>query len=69
MNCVNDTKEWVIYDAKLRVFTEYSHEEFKDFINNRPEFSPIKFKDVEIWDKDKGKKVWIDGLINSEDFK
>lgn len=69
MNCANITKEWVIYNAGLRVFTEYSHEEFKDFINNRPEFSPIKFKDVEIWDKDKGKRVWIDGLINAEDFK
>lgn len=69
MNCVNATKEWVIYDAKIKVFTEYSNEEFKDFVNNRPEFSPIKWKDAEIWDKNKGKRVWIDGLINADDFK
>ena len=56
MNCANATKEWVIYDAKNQEFLEYSNEEFKDFINNRPEFSPIKWKDAEIWDKRRGKK-------------
>lgn len=69
MNCANEVKEWVIYDAKDKVFLEFSHEEFKEFVITRPEFSPIKYKDAEIWDRNKQKKVWIDGLINAEDFK
>ena len=43
MNCANAIKEWVIYDAKLQVFIEYSNEEFKDFVNNR-------LKNVKPWD-------------------
>lgn len=69
MTCANDLKQWRIYDAKSQVFLEFSNEEFKDFINNRPEFSPIKYKDVEILNTNKGKMVWIDGIINSEYFK
>ena len=69
MNCANKVREWVIYDAKLKIFNHYSNEEFKDFVNNRPEFSPIKWKDAEIWNSEQGKRVWIDGLINPEDFK
>lgn len=69
MTCTNDLKEWRIYDAKSQVFLEFTHYEFKEFINTRPEFSPIKFKDVEILNTNEGKMVWIDGIINSEYFK
>lgn len=69
MNCTTETKEWIIYDAKEKVFLEFSNQEFKDFVIARPKFSPIKWKDAKIWDRNKQKKVWIDGLINAEDFK
>lgn len=69
MTCINASKQWIIYDAKNQIFQEFTHVEFKDFINNRPEFSPIKFKDIKIWDRGKQQKVWIDGIINSEYFK
>jgi len=69
MECVNDTKQWVVFDARAKQFIELSHEEFKRFINDRPPYSPIKFKDVRIWDKGKGKRVWIDAITNSECFK
>ena len=69
MNCANATKEWVIYDAKSQLFLEFSHADFKKFVNDRPEFSPIKFKDAEILNTNTAKMVWIDGIINPEDFK
>ena len=60
MNCVNSTKEWRIYDAKTLEFLEFSNKEFKEFVNSRPEFSPIKFQDKEILNTNLGKMVWID---------
>jgi hypothetical protein len=69
MNCAEGTKEWIIYDAKQGTFLKFSNEEFKTFINGRPEFSPIKWKDVEILNTNTAKMVWIDGIINAEDFK
>ena len=69
MTTTNDIKEWRIYDAKSQVFLEFTHTEFREFINVRPEFSPIKFKDAEILNTNLGKMVWIDGIINNEYFK
>ena len=68
-NIASENKQWIIYDAKSQVFLEFNHKEFKDFINGRDKFDPIKFKDVEILNTNKGKMVWIDGLINAEHFK
>lgn len=69
MTCTNDVKQWVVYDAKSQVFLEFTSEKFKEFVNGRPKFEPIKFKDVEILNTNLGKMVWIDGIINSEYFK
>jgi len=69
MTTTNDIKEWRIYDAKSQTFLEFSHTEFKKFVNNRPKFEPIKFKDAEILNTNLGKMVWIDGIINNEHFK
>ena len=69
MTCTNGVRQWVIYDAKSQVFLEFTNEKFKEFINDRPEFSPIKFKDIEILNTNLGKMVWIDGIINSKYFK
>lgn len=65
MNCANANKQWIVYDAKNQVFIELSHEEFKNFLLDRP----VKLKDIKIWNREKGKKVWIDGIVNSEYFK
>ena len=69
MTCANDIKQWRIYDAKSQVFLEFTNAEFKEFINGRKEFEPIKFKDAEILNTNLGKMVWIDGIINNEYFK
>ena len=68
-NIASENKQWRIYDAKSQVFLEFSNKEFKEFIDDRPEFSPIKFKDAEILNTNLGKMVWIDGIINNEYFK
>ena len=69
MTTTNDIKKWRIYDAKSQTFLEFSNQEFKEFVDNRPEFYPIKFKDAEILNTNLGKMVWIDGIINNEYFK
>lgn len=69
MTTINDIKVWRIYDAKSQVFLEFTNTEFKKFINDRDEFEPIKFKDVEILNTNQGKMVWIDGIINDSYFK
>ena len=69
MTCTNSVKQWIIYDAKSQVFLEFSNKGFKEFVNNRKEFEPIKFKDIEILNTNLGKMVWIDGIINPDDFK
>ncbi len=68
-NIANGNKEWVIYDAKSQVFLEFTNAKFKEFVNSRKEFEPIKFKDAEILNTNSAKMVWIDGIINNEYFK
>jgi hypothetical protein len=64
MNCVSDTKQWTIYDAKIKQFYYLTHEEFKNILLDKPVKLVGRFINV-----NSKEKVWIDGLLNSECFK
>lgn len=65
MTCATASKQWVIYDAKDQVFLEFTHEQFKDLLNT----TGVKLKDIKIWCAKERKKIWIDGILNSDFFK
>jgi hypothetical protein len=65
MTCIkNNTKEWTIYDAKMRQFIYLTHEEFKQFLLDRPVKLVGRFIKV-----NSRERIWVDGLLNSEWFK
>ena len=60
MNCINKIKEWTIYDAKGGEVYQLSHEEFRNFLLDRPVKLVGRFIYIN------GIKIWIDGLLNSD---
>lgn len=67
MSCTSEKKSraWVIYDAKEQYFIELTSKQFGEMLIDRP----VKLMDRKIWNKEKGKLVWIDGILNSSYFK
>lgn len=68
MNCTNEkkakVKAWVVFDAKTQKFHELTHKEFGNLLKD----IPVKLVDKQIWNREKGKKVYIDGILNSSLF-
>ena len=64
MNCINDTKHWTVYDAKSKQFIYLTHEEFKNFLLDRP--VKLMGRLIKI---DNGDRKWIDGMINTDWWK
>jgi len=56
----SEVKMWTVFDAKIEQLHYLTHEEFKDFILNRPIKLTGKFIRVN------GRKTWIDGMINTD---
>ena len=67
MNCASmkEVSIWVVYDAKIKVFKDYSPSELRELMKD----TPVKMVDKRLWNPEKGKKVWVDVIINSAFFK
>lgn len=57
-------KYWTVYNALSKQFIHLSHEEFKDYIQNKPIKLMGRYLKVNNLEK-----IWIDGILNSAYFK
>lgn len=64
MTCAIKTKQWTIYNALSKQFTELSHEEFKDLIKNSAVKIVGRYIKVNALEN-----IWVDGILNSKYFK
>jgi len=61
LNCsTNKLKQWIVYDEKSEEFLEFTNEEFKNLLLDRP----IQLIDKKLYDKKTGNMIYIDGILN-----